>query len=220
MFAFLKSPRTIFIGDVHGCPDELKEMIEKLRTRSRDRVIMLGDLINRGPAPAEVVRFVYNEGLECIKGNHEDNYLKNFKTNSAYKKLKSEISPGMHTWIENLPLYREGKNFLAVHAGLQPGKHPAETDPEILTTIRTWDGKGKDLKNPANTPWYELYSGNKPVFYGHWARMGLNIRDKTIGLDSGLVYGRGLTGYILEQEKLIQVRAKRFYYTPPSLRDY
>ncbi|MCB1321269.1 MAG: metallophosphoesterase, partial [Leptospiraceae bacterium] len=37
--------RTIFIGDVHGCLHELRQMIDRLQPTTEDRVIMLGDLI-------------------------------------------------------------------------------------------------------------------------------------------------------------------------------
>lgn len=39
--------RTIFIGDIHGCLEELEELISRLSITSQDRVIILGDLINK-----------------------------------------------------------------------------------------------------------------------------------------------------------------------------
>ncbi|HNL01940.1 MAG TPA: metallophosphoesterase, partial [Leptospiraceae bacterium] len=62
--------RTIFIGDVHGCVDELKEMIGILGPTREDRIILLGDLINRGPDSPGVVRFVFENGFESLMGNH------------------------------------------------------------------------------------------------------------------------------------------------------
>ncbi len=85
--------------------------------------------------------------------------------------------------------------------------------------IRTWDGTGEKLNSPDNPPWYEFYTGEKPVIYGHWARRGLTLRGNTIGLDSGCCYGRALSAWVLETRELIQETAHRHWYIPPSLRE-
>jgi len=213
-----KENRTIFIGDVHGCAQELHLLIEKLEVGPDDRIILLGDLINRGPDPAGVVDFVFERGFECLMGNHEDEYLRHYHGMEPYKSLRKKIGDEKHRWLENRPLWIESDDFLAVHAGLEPGKHPSETSRRVLLTIRTWDGKGIDLKNPDNPAWYEFYHDSRPVFYGHWARRGLNVRENTIGLDSGCVYGRALSAYILESRTLVQLPAMKTHYIPPSLR--
>lgn len=217
-FFSIRNGRTIFIGDVHGCLPELKEMIRRLKPRSSDRVILLGDLINRGPDSADVVRMVYDAGYECLMGNHEYEYLMRFRVEPKYRKLHEQLGDELHRWVEARPLYLETDDFIAVHAGMAPGMHPSRTPPEILLNIRTWDGSGGDLNNPENPPWYEFYREERPVIYGHWARRGLNIRTNTIGLDSGCVYGRRLSAYILEKRRLVQLQASRCYYVPPSLR--
>jgi len=214
----MSARRTIFIGDVHGCRTELEEMLSALQLRPDDRVIMLGDLINRGPDSAGVVKLVYNAGFECLMGNHEEEYLHLYQDEEKYKNLRQVIGREMHSWIEARPLYIEENEFLAVHAGLQPGLHPKDTRRDILLNIRTWDGRGRDIRNPDNPPWYNFYNGTRPIFYGHWARKGLNLRDTTFGLDSGCVYGRALSAYILEEKKLIQIPARTTYYIPPSMR--
>lgn len=218
MFFLKKKRRTIFIGDVHGCIGELQEMIGRISPGKNDRIIMLGDLINRGPDPAAVVEFVYKNGYECLMGNHEDEYLQELETESKYQELYEQIGPQMHEWIRKRPLFIEEDKFLAVHAGLQPERHPSRTERRYLLNIRTWDGKGEDIKNPDNPPWYEYYRDDKPVFYGHWARAGLNLRENTFGLDSGCVYGKQLSAYVLETKELIQVQAHRVHYIPPSMR--
>ncbi len=210
--------RTIFIGDVHSCLDELHHLVEKLAINKSDRVIMLGDLINRGPFPAAVVRYVVESEFECLMGNHEQDYLDGCHNEEKYIKLRKELGPRLHAWVAQRPLYIEADDFLAVHAGLEPGKHPRETKPRFLLNIRTWDGTGADIKNPLHPPWYNFYSGEKPVFYGHWATAGLTVRKNTIGLDSGCVYGKALSAYILEEKRVVQVEAARVYYVPPSLR--
>lgn len=213
-----KKSRTIFIGDVHGCLKELKLLIKKIKPNPADRVIMLGDLINRGPDPVGVVKYVVENKFECLMGNHEAEYLAQYKSNPIYQQLYKSLGPELHKWISKRLLYLESDRFIAIHAGLEPGKHPTESRKGIILNIRTWDGTGSDMKNPDNPPWYSYYQGKRPVIYGHWARAGLNIRKNTIGLDSGCVYGKFLSAWILEKKKLVQVPAARIYYVPPSLR--
>ena len=47
--------RLIAIGDIHGCPREFEELLDKLELTKHDRVILLGDLVNRGPDSARVI---------------------------------------------------------------------------------------------------------------------------------------------------------------------
>ena len=206
-----KNPRTIFIGDVHGCLDELKSLLDILDVGSQDRVIFLGDIINRGPAPAETVHFIKRAGFESILGNHEASYFSRLDASPRYQQFRKDLGEEAHRWLADRPLFIETDRFLAVHGGLEPYKHPSESSPEIIQNIRTWDGKGKDLKSDKNPPWYEFYHGEKPVIYGHWASEGLTIRKNTIGLDSGCVYGNSLSAFILETGQIYQVMAKRVY---------
>ena len=202
--------RTIFIGDVHGCFIELLSLLECIRPTPRDRLIFLGDLCNRGPQPAETIRLIAERNYECVLGNHEDHYLRN-SDQEMYRQLRNELTDDLHHWIVNLPLWIETEKFIAVHAGVQPGKSPSDTPRKTLLNIRTWDEKGEDLNDPTNPPWYLFYHGTKPVFYGHWASKGLNLRENTFGLDSGCVYGGRLTAYVLETEEKIDVPSQKIY---------
>ncbi|MEQ9363341.1 MAG: metallophosphoesterase [Leptospirales bacterium] len=216
--AKLPGGRTIFIGDVHGCVDELKAMIERIAPRARDRVILLGDLINRGPDSAGVVAYVAERGFECLMGNHDYEYLSDPDATPACSALHKQLGTALHKWMQERPFFIEDDSFIAVHAGLEPGRGPADSEPRILMNIRTWDGAGAHLNHSSNPPWYDFYTDSRPVFYGHWARKGLNLRENTFGLDSGCVYGRSLSAYVLESKELIQIKAARTYYVPPSLR--
>jgi len=208
--------RTIFIGDVHGCLTELKKMIDKIKPTKGERIILLGDLINRGPDPVGVVRYVYENQFECLMGNHEYEYLLEYKENKNYKQFYKEIGKELHEWIKKRPLWIEDENFIAVHAGIAPDIPLKKTPPHILLFIRTW--KSQHLSSSNGIPWFKFYKGKKTIFYGHWARKGLTIRNNTIGIDSGCVYGKFLSAYILEEKKIVQVPAQKVYYVPPSLR--
>jgi len=72
--------RHIIIGDVHGCIYELKALVEKLQLRQDDAFYFIGDLIDRGPDSAGVVKFVKNLSRQysmiLILGNHEEKLLR------------------------------------------------------------------------------------------------------------------------------------------------
>lgn len=59
-----------FIGDIHGCYLTLMGLLEKI-PKEQNRIIFLGDLINKGPRSYEVYAFVRNNGYEMVVGNHE-----------------------------------------------------------------------------------------------------------------------------------------------------
>ncbi|MCB1044635.1 MAG: metallophosphoesterase [Acidobacteria bacterium] len=202
------------IGDVHGCIDELEHLLDQLDGRP---VVFVGDLINKGPDSLAVLERVLSLQARAVIGNHELgflSYLKSKRHHVDFEEVERQL--GIHCanwarWIQALPTFIETPDWLVVHAGLVPGQHPAESDPRVLTRIRTWDGTGKRLNNPADPPWFDLYDGQKLVVFGHWAVRGLVMEDRVIGLDTGCVYGGQLTAVLLPERRLVQVAAKRAY---------
>jgi hypothetical protein len=210
--------RTLFIGDVHGCFDELIKLLDKVSYRpANDRLIYLGDILNKGEKSLETLNFVKEQNIECILGNNEIGFL-DLMENGGYHgsslvKMKESLgnrAEEFYDWVKKFPLYIE-EDFIAVHAGLAPGLKPEECSRRILTTIRTWDGVGKNLNNKEDPSWYELYQGKKTIIYGHYASKGLQVRDKTIGLDSGCVFGGHLSCLEWPSRKLTQVKASKVY---------
>lgn len=62
---------TWIVGDIHGCADELAEIVERLELKEGDRLLACGDLFHRGPDPAGVVDVLEAAGASFILGNHE-----------------------------------------------------------------------------------------------------------------------------------------------------
>ena len=73
--------RILVVGDIHACPGELDSLLSALALRPADRLICLGDYIDRGPDARAVVELLV--GLRAasvcrctfLKGNHEDMFL-------------------------------------------------------------------------------------------------------------------------------------------------
>ena len=207
--------RQIFIGDVHGCLEELEELLNKVNFSSTDELFFLGDIINKGPNSLEVLKLVKDLNAHLILGNHELKFIKNIEENTPSKfsrKLQDKMGNDLKkwvSWLKSKPLFISREDFILVHAGLSPNEKLKNTSPRILTNIRTWDGNGKDISSESNPPWYEFYKNEKLVIFGHWAKKGLVIRDNAIGLDSGCVYGNKLSALILPGREIISVDAKK-----------
>src|SRR6187551_705831 len=67
--------RLIAIGDIHGCHKEFADLLDKLDLRKDDRLILLGDLINRGPDSGKVVELAREYATVSLLGNHELRHL-------------------------------------------------------------------------------------------------------------------------------------------------
>ena len=217
--------RTIIIGDIHGCFDELSLLLQKCHfSHQNDQVICVGDLINKGPKSFEVLQLVRDQGFKTVLGNHELKLLEIAKSypsrdslsekNQLFFQLLDQMGKQADDWIQwiqSWPKYIDDSNFLVVHGGFPPDASIQNVSVEVLSTIRTWDGEGKDLAHPENPAWHDLYHEEKLVVYGHWATQGLKIKDNSIGLDSGCVYGGQLSALILPERKIVQVDALKAY---------
>ncbi len=219
--------RTIFIGDIHGCYDELIELVTKVWLTPEDHLYFVGDLINKWPKSLEVVEWIRNrENTWSVIGNHEyfplispeevekianeSDHLSDGHKSWIYaqyersRNLREIMDQRWHReWLVTLPHIIERENFILVHGWLHPD-YWTSTPLEIATLIRLIDGK----------PWYESYTGIKPVIYWHWAIDGLRIRPNTIGIDSGCCFWWHLTAYCLETRDIWQVRTHQIYKMP------
>ncbi len=214
-----RSSQIFVIGDVHGCFDEFMTLLEKAKYCSKKhRLILMGDLINKGPHSFEVLRWVREKNLETILGNHEWKFIQDVENHSTLspvlEKLKEKMGDCVQdwlSWIKSWPIYVEEKDFLLVHGGVVPNEHPSQSKIEQVLNIRYWDGTGKDMKNSSYPAWHDLYKGEKLVIYAHWAKQGLRIKENSIGLDTGCVYGGKLTGLWLPSRSIVQVPALKSY---------
>jgi len=203
--------RTFFIGDVHGCIEELSELFEKFAPNAEDKIYQTGDLINKGPNSPATVEFVLEHNIKCVLGNHEAKLLQILskpKTEPlTLKELHFLENVQKPEWLAEIvskfPLWIDTGREILLHAGLEPGKQSLEEmNKRDILTIRLWNDK----------PWYEQASfAGRTVIFGHWAMNGLVDFPYAKGLDTGCVYGKLLTGYCPEENRFYQVAAKRVY---------
>jgi serine/threonine protein phosphatase 1 len=133
--------RRIIIGDVHGHYQALVSLLDKIGPSQEDEIYFLGDLIDRGPHSALVVKFVMEGKYQCLLGNHEKMLLDAIGTGivkreefhiwlycGGYSTLESYQNniPIEHVnWLKQLPLYLDLNDIWLVHAGVDP-KLPIE----------------------------------------------------------------------------------------------
>lgn len=210
--------KIFIVGDVHGCFEEFLALLKKANyDSSKHRLILLGDIINRGPHSLKMMEWVYEAKVEMVRGNNEQLLLETIKhdlfAGSSIEQLIKDMGEDIKKWVDWLeasPFYIEEEDFIAVHAGLVPGQKLEDSEPMDLMCIRTWTGKYASSSN-RGSPWHEFYKDKKLVIYGHWAQQGLKIKENSIGLDTGCVYGRELTGMWLSDKKMVQVPAQKNY---------
>jgi len=209
--------RTIVIGDIHGCDDELEDMLAEIRFETGDRLISVGDLITKGPKSREVLeRFISEPRFSAVMGNH-DLALRR-KWNGEKVKLKDSQKPTNKelkkdkerylSFLNSLPFIIDLGTHLVVHAGVRPGVAIHSQTTEDLTELRSL---GKDRTARDGTPWYDVYDGEKVVLFGHWPGPEPRRGKRAIGLDTGCVYGNELTAYIIETGEFKSVPARRRY---------
>lgn len=208
------------IGDIHGCYDELLELIEKVKLEASDSVVAVGDLTVKGPQSREVLRlFEGDKRFSSVIGNHDLALLRfwrgeNIELTSAQRLTLKELDTDREQhrgYLESLPFMIDLGAHLIVHAGLRPGIALAAQSEDDLTELRTL---GPNPSSRDGTPWYELYEGEKTVLFGHWPALEVRRSKRALGLDTGCVYGHRLTGYIIERDELVSVQAHGAYDSP------
>jgi predicted phosphodiesterase len=212
--------RTIVIGDIHGCYDELLALLDKVQAGALDRIIAVGDLIVKGERNREVLDlFMSDARFSSVLGNHDRAILrywrgKKKKLNEQQHDCRLQLESGREryeAYLASLPLTLDLGAHLVVHAGLRPGVALAEQSPKDLTELRTLEGK---RSSPKGTPWYDVYDGAQTVLFGHWPAPAVRRGKCAIGLDTGCVYGYELTAYVVETGEFVQVKAARAYDEP------
>ena len=205
--------RLIAIGDIHGEVEKLNSLIDRLDLQKQDKVIFLGDYIDRGLNSKAVIERILDlsKKIECVflKGNHEDMLLKTKITQSQDDIEHWLLSGGISTYdnygdypaifnthgkfLNSLKLYHIEQNYMFVHAGINPKKELSEQTKDDLLWIRE-----EFLDNSHNLP-YKIIFGHTPF------REPLILDDK-IGIDTGCGKEKDLplTAFICDSETFIR----------------
>lgn len=212
--------RVIIVGDVHGCAEQLEALLLKVHFNPEfDQLVMVGDLVNKGPDSVAVVRLCQKYKAVGVLGNHDltllqlcmENRMKPF-TQAALrdpvKRLAITFPPDCEAYLRRLPhiLRIPQYNLIVVHAGIDP-RVPLEaqsvfdilhmrriaTEPVKNAKPNTISSNGVVIKGDQGVLWGQLYEGPEIVIFGHAAKSSYQQHPFAIGLDTGCVYGNSLT---------------------------
>jgi serine/threonine protein phosphatase 1 len=195
--------RNLILGDIHGQYNALIRVLEKADyDPDRDILYCVGDLTDRGPDSAKVLKFCIEHQVLSIRGNHDMWFLDylhrghapmiwlsqgGYETITSFQK-ESISHERVLDYYEAMPYYREieleGLSIAVFHGGITPGIPLKDQNPEVLTWDRYFWIFEKDPKLP-----YDRY------FLGHSALPGSAEKNKynVINLDTGAGYNQMLT---------------------------
>lgn len=121
---------TYAVGDVHGCLETLNRLLDRVEFDfRRDRLWLVGDLVNGGPDSLEVLRWVREreEGVVTVLGNHDLHMLAVAAGGASMSErdnfdevLEAPDADELLEWLRHRPLVHRRGEWLMVHAGLLP----------------------------------------------------------------------------------------------------
>lgn len=197
--------RIFAVGDIHGCFDKLTALMNIIDiVWNQDKLIFLGDYIDRGPDSYEVVEYLIglkkqHPDIIFLKGNHEemfetylsgnnrlgyqfeggqqtlDSYIKHRKEKTGFPVPEEHLD-----FFRALDLFHETEHYIFVHAGLKKGVPLDKQGPGELLWIRE--------------PFVHSKTDfGKRVVFGHTPFLEPLVEDNKIGIDTGAVFSNRLT---------------------------
>lgn len=198
------SARVIVIGDIHGCIEEMCDLLRQVHYRPGDLVLLLGDLVAKGPFSREVIQLAMDIGALCIRGNHEHEVIRQglllrrkststadkrpTRRKSEHHRIAMQLNSKEFRWLCHLPYYVRCADLgsLFVHAGFCAGVRLTEQDPWMMLTMRSLLPDGRVSQRCFyKYPWANQWRGPLTVYFGHDAARGLQVHSNAVGLDTG-----------------------------------
>lgn len=207
--------RLIAIGDIHGALDHLERLLERLSPTTEDKIVFLGDYIDRGKQIPETVSFLIDfkkkfPNTVFLMGNHEEMLLDSrenmshlWYSNGGDATAKQYNQKG-NLFQEHMPFFEsleikfrinhEGTYYYFSHAGWDCYqslyKQYENPDKEILL----WE---REHTKPLGAMVAKDYWNDGVAVFGHTPRTGPLVFEHMIGIDTGAVFGNYLTGVVL-----------------------
>jgi len=176
--------KTYVLSDIHGNFEIFKRMLDKIQFNSHDQLYILGDICDRGPCSLDIYFYIQKfDNITLLKGNHE--------YHCDYTIVRNVFLRNLYNYLKNLPLYLEltvnNKDYVLVHAGIDPERNLDDQEEDTLLWIRDYFFLSEcDL--------------NKTYIFGHTPLCFINRNQSfnvwyddefhnKIGIDGGLALG-------------------------------
>ncbi len=216
------SRRHIILGDVHGCYDEMRELLDRLGYEpGRDVLISVGDVIDRGPKIRETVEYLFGlPDFHMGLGNHEDKFLRYLQGHpvkvtggmeTTIRAYGGQFPPGLVERLAALPLILRTPAGYVVHAGFDPEMAPEEQTRADCLYLRFYGGK--DYFDEVNGRlWHTLWPADGPrVFFGHIPEEDGPELPHVVSLDAGCIFGGALKAFDSRDGRVHSVKARQAY---------
>ena len=223
--------RLICIGDIHGCHQELEELLNRVAVTSSDIVVSTGDIVRKGPDPVRCLELWQERGYLAVRGNNEEKILQLSGKPRARRLMLGKEDRAVLRRADLLEMIREwpvaidvrGINVAVVHGGVYPRMSINDKDiaraADDVTRLRwirkvngDWRSVGKTQERDSDVLWAEVWEGPRTIVYGHTPLREPRVDKYAIGLDTGCVYGGWLTAAIYDGKWTFErVRAKKQY---------
>ena len=191
------------IGDVHGYYNTLESLLKSLELKRDDVVVLLGDLIDRGPRSAHVVKYVKeSDNTHTIRGNHEQMMIDGFDEKSFFKDLNIDS----RIWYHNGGIDTEA-SYIRLYGGEERATEEAAKDVKWMEHLVTeivlddWrlvhggydqnhdvEGQGEDIHMYARKQFYTSKRAIDPkrtILFGHTVTFKHLHKDDTM---AGLIW--------------------------------
>jgi protein phosphatase len=238
------------IGDIHGCYDELLELLEKMNYTvdraaaaalppENRRAVFLGDFCDRGPKNPEVLRLVMNMceagSAFCVPGNHDVKLLRKLQgaevklnhglavTAEQMERESPEFIQRVIKFLDGLVSHYvlDGGRLVVSHAGLGE-KLQGRSSGRVreFCLYGETTGETDEFGLPVRINWAEEYRGKALVVYGHVPSREARFLNNTVCIDTGCVFGGRLSAFRYPEGELADVPAHREYYAPVKPLDH
>jgi protein phosphatase len=226
------------IGDVHGCADELRALLDCLGYPAEPaaphpagrRAVFVGDLVDRGPDTPAVVRLATamvasGTGL-CVMGNHDIKLARALRGEPvsisrgrarSLDQLQREpaLIPTAERFLTGLPdhLVLDAGRLVVAHAGLAEELH-GQVSPRVrsFALYGPTAGERDAAGHPVRLGWTRDYRGAALVVFGHIVVHEPRWANNTVDIDTGCVFGGRLTALRYPERELVSVPAARVYF--------
>ena len=225
------------IGDVHGCIEELRDLLAKLGYTADGikhplgrRVVFVGDLNDRGPDSASVLALAMgmckSGNALCVIGNHDDKLLRHLKGNkikpghglaetiAQLDTMSQSFRDELRDWLSTMPyqMFLDNGRVLVAHAGL-PEKMHGVSNGRVKSHALYGDVSGEvDAAGlPVRKDWAKDYAGTRIVVHGHTPMYDYRNLNNVWCLDTGCCFGGKLTALRYPEMEIVQVPARKNY---------